>query len=150
MRWVFDHLALELETPGAGWLAAMAGPAQLASLIAVAILAFRGATTTPFDGRRRRRWGSFSSARSSRRSISCGSCRSPSRSRAAWAGGFGRLFLASCLLTTWMYPWGVRLPIVVYNLRNLTLLVIWFLMLSGGTENPAEISDLDRDPSSRL
>ena len=37
MRWVFDHLALELETPGAGWLAALAGPAQLASLVVVAI-----------------------------------------------------------------------------------------------------------------
>jgi hypothetical protein len=33
-----------------------------------------------------------------------------------------------------MYPWGVRLPIVVYNVRNATLVGIWLLMLFGPTD----------------
>ena len=47
-----------------------------------------------------------------------------------------------------MYPWGVRLPIVVYNLRNFTLLGTWLLMLLSPAEVLRGMSDLGGDPSS--
>jgi hypothetical protein len=129
MQWVFDHLALELETPGAGWLAALAGPAQLASLAAVAVMALRRGFDDPL------RWP----AAATLGFLCFGKVLSPQYLlwflpfAVALEGRLGRrvrpLFLAACILTTWMYPWGVRLPIVVYNLRNLALLSIWILML---------------------
>jgi hypothetical protein len=134
MRWAFDHLALELETPGARPLAALAGPVQLASLMLVAILSFRRPKGDLL------RWP----AAATLGLLVFGKVLSPQYLlwflpfAVALEGRVGRrvrpLFFLSCILTTWMYPWGVRLPIVVYNLRNTTLVGIWLLMLFEPTE----------------
>ena len=146
MRWVFDHLALELETPGAGWLAALAGPAQAAGLIVVAILASHRRTEDPL------RWP----AAATLGFLCFGKVLSPQYLlwflpfAVALEGRLGRrvrcLFLASCVLTTWMYPWGVRLPIVVYNLRNFTLLGTWLLMVLSPSEEVRDEPDRGRRP----
>lgn len=138
MRWTFDHLALELETPGAGWLSTLAGPIQVASLIVVAVLALRRPAADPL------RWP----AAAILGFLCFGKVLSPQY--LLWFLPFavtleGRLgkqvrpiFLVSCLLTTWIYPWGVRLPIVVYNLRNLTLAGTWALLLLAPAEREAD------------
>jgi hypothetical protein len=138
----YTHFSTELVSPGSAQLAWLAFPIQAAALLIVLVRSWRTRAREPMRD----------ASAAILAFIVFGKVLSPQY--VIWlfpflavvrglTGALARpIFLATCLATTLIYPWGIdrligfdRLAVLLLNGRNAMLLVLWVLLLFGPAAN---------------